>query len=962
MEPTLVYPNSSELMEDYRFGSEITTSTSITQLVNAEGESELFYADSVLPLIYNVSPDSDSDTGWSVMTISCDSPLAEQPFTGGSSGGVFTLVSVGPDTSNPEIIYTQRDSAGVWSAWQVVDASSVNNQLTSASVKSIAAEVVDGVMELAAVLSEGQSSLGIWQISGWSGSNPTWQRLGSVEGSFLDVCKTASWGEGVLGVRGNPVTIANFDLFFFPFDGTPAHLLASNLSQPFIDSARQKSAAGISSGIFIYQLDPDTSTGSVSFVDCSVPSPEAVLIDTTLICTRIVAVDSGANSIFMASLDNAGLLHILVPAETASGWEAIELGEALSTISAGLAAGGAPLIFGVAAQGNALRSLLQQPETLGGEWTTQEIAAQRSVIEKVTVYGTTFTLVDAQQNRLANPPVSVTSGENLTFESGQQSFAVGPAAPPAVLTTNAAGQVTLYAPTGTINGAKLLFSSEGITPAGQLVAIDVDDPVRQKLQNLTVEQVQQLVPVAYAQDAAQVHQALQQAMSYTSVGMPVGGRRTRYVSADGFAGYERPIDARSGRVDNWSFTVRSGRATFTELTAGDAATLHATLLGGGVMAADLGGFFDWLGDIIDAVVNAIETAFTYVVSVVEEVVKATIKCVIDGVTYAFQGVIDTIERAFEVAESIFSSVGVFFEKLFSTLGWLLSNARTDIWNTKLQFEQLINQSFTGLTSLCQHGETAAGGFFADLRTSVAAKFDTAIASVGNMSFDVNSLSLASPSPAGLGSSPSDLLDVLADGAVTINWLFDKVSSALGVPDLAPSLPQSVTDAVETLSVKLGNTLGADIQSQITALQDYFLTIAGDPANFIGTTLKAVLTQVKLLVLDVLDVLDAVTQFFFEAAIAFLGAAKADVFDQNIGGFLLGPLYNLINPGQKEDLTLTRLVALVAAFPSTILYCLINGADNPPFSSGVAGEPTASGSNTWKQMAGLITCRYGPSST
>lgn len=156
----VTYPNSSSLMEDYRFGSEITPNTSIRQLINPQGESEVFYADPDGMVIYNVYPDSDSDTGWSVAQIS--SGFQAGLLAGGSENGVFTLFTIGPDQSNPEILYTQRDSSKKWSAWKVTDSSSVT--IPSAQVQSIAAESVNGALELVAVLSEGASSYGMWRV------------------------------------------------------------------------------------------------------------------------------------------------------------------------------------------------------------------------------------------------------------------------------------------------------------------------------------------------------------------------------------------------------------------------------------------------------------------------------------------------------------------------------------------------------------------------------------------------------------------------------------------------------------------------------------------------------------------------------------------------------------------------------------------------------------------------------
>jgi len=939
-------------MEDYRFGTEITASTNLTQLLNAAGESELFYTDGTGGTsLYNVRPDSGSDTGWSVTRI----PNSNGPgiLAGGAADGVFTLFTVGQDLSNPVVLYLQRDAAGSWGTeWQRVDASSV--QQNPAYVAGMTAEVVDGALQVAVVLAEGDSGYGIWRVD-WKGAGG-WTRLGSVLGPFVDFCTTHAWGAGLLAMVAGSGDTSPPDLQFFPLAGGGSPQTLGPL-QPssMIDSALQAPpGSGVCSGIFIYTPDIVSGIGSVSFIDCGQQTPAPVVIDPAFTCQSLVAIAGGANPLCMAALNVRGQMLLLAPdgASLAGAWRSIPLEGQLASMSAGLGAGGAPLVFGVMMGGNALLSVQQQPQAVGGAWTRQEISAQERTTEMVPVYGTTFTLVNAQGNTLPYAAISVTSGQTTALSWKQQTFTVGPGVSRA-LTTDAGGQVTLYAPTQTINGAKLLFSSEGVTPAGMLVPVDVDDGVRARLKGLGQAEFTQLIPPAYAQDAGQVYQGIQTALSYDSL----PGTPARLVSAAGLAGYERPLDPRSGRVPHWSFTVQNGRATFAELTAADAASLRAGLLSGsGVAAADLGGFFEWLGNIVSAAVNFVQATFHAVVELVSEVVQATIHCVVDGVTYLFDGAIHTLERAFQVVEGLFASVAVKFDKLFDFVGWLLSDAGADIWHTKQQFETVINGSFASVTAMLQSGESASADFFAQLRQRVTAQFQSAIQSVGATTFNAASLgTMPGAGAAGAFDSPSEVISTLAGNLVPVQWFYEKLSTGAGDPGSAPSLPQSVLASVEKLSTQLQATVSADIQNELQAVQRYLAGAAASPEDFARHTLAALLETAQGVVLAVLDVLDAVTQTFFEVAIALVGAAKANVFDVNIGGWFLGPLYNLINPcpEKPEPLTVTGLVAMLAAFPATILYRLLEG--QAPFATGVAGELGASGPNTFRQLAGLATC-------
>ncbi len=954
----VTFTASTSLMEDYRLGTEITAQTEIAQLVNAAGESELFYTGSTSQggtVIYNVRPDSTTDTGWTVTAITPGTSPGQ--LAGGASNGSFTLFSVGPDTSNPDIYYIHRGATGTWGAWTAVDASSVfKSQAPPVQVRNIVAEVVNGALELAAVLSDARGQLSLWRVD-WTGTDGGWQRLGSVSSPFLDICTTLAWGTGVLAVQMTGTSIAAMDLMFFSLDGKTTATVAAQQYFRSADSALQEpGASGVPySGIFLYNDGMTGGKRSVSFIDCGVASPAVTTVDTTLTCTQIVAVPAGANPITLFALDANMQLNV-ISRQSDSTWEpAIELGEELSSITAGLDAGGAPLLFAVDAGNSNLLTMMRQPGSVGGEWAKQKIEAQVQTIEMVKVYGTTFTLMDGGGNTLPSTTLSLTSPETTVVSWQEQTYVIGPNVSRA-LTTNANGQVTLYAPTGSLSASKLIFSVPQLMATGDAICVHPDAHAQGRLRNITVPEVESLLPPQFQPDAAHVQQAVTAAMSYTPSSNCQVKNSSFFAAAERTKDYRRAIDPSSGRVQHWSFSVRDGRATFAELTAGEAAALREQLRA----AVSPDGFFDfdWLGDIMDAVADTVESSFCFAVTTVGGAVEATIHCIINGVTYIFDGVIDTFEGAFEVVSSIFSSVFVFFEALFEFLAWLLTGARQDIWNTKEQFEGLINDSFPTLAALCAQGEAAAAGFFAGIKQEVAANFDAAIASVGSDTFNYDSLAAFARVPAGAGTlalSPGDVVEVFLDAAVKANWLIDKVTSVLGAPSFDSSLPQGVLDAFASFSAKLSSSIGQTILAEISAVGGYLASVATNPGNFMDSTISAALTAAKRLVLSILDVLDELTEAFFELAIAFLQAAKTGIFDQTVGGFFLGGLYNLLNPKfpfSTETLTVTRFVAILCAFPTTIIYRLITG--DAPFSSSDSGELAAGTNQPLKMMGGLVT--------
>ncbi len=956
---------SIALMEDYRLGTEITPQTQITQVVNASGQGELFYTGANATrqtVIYNVFPDRASGTGWNVSAIVPD--FIPGQLEGGVYQGLLTLFCVGPDTSNPDLHFIQRDGSGKWGVWKTIDHSSVYDELTPPCyVRAIATGLVAGKLELSAVLADSMGRLSLWQVA-WGETTAKWRRLGPVDSPFLDFCSTRQWGEGVLAAQANETDPTAMDLLFFPFQDAGPVVLCGRQHFRYADSAYVTPPGEPIrySGIFLYNDGLTGGTRGVSYLDGGATTPHPVVIDNTLWCEQIVAVDAGSNPISFMAVDHHMRLNVISREDAYGAWNrVIELGDTLSAITAGLGANGAPLVFVVDAQSSSLYSMLKQPMKEGGKWNKQSIKAQLQTIEKLPVYGTTLTLMDQDDNLLRNHPILVTSPETTTISWQGQSIVIGERAAPASLSTDGAGQLTLYAPTGSINANKLAFSLPGRMANGDAIVIDADVQVQDRLKKLSLTDTQALLPEAFKRDAAAVQQAINCAMSYEPKLRSSGGAGARLVTASSSnAGFHRPLDADSGAVHHWSFSVLDGRASFTELSESEAAALGKRLLGdAGAKPSNLNGFFDFLGDIVNAVSHGVQAAFNFLVTTASGVVNAVIKCVINGYEYVYSGIVSTIERAFQIAESIFAAVRVFFERLFDFFGWLLSGARQDIWNTKKAFEGVINQSFPFLTDLSKQGKTSAIGFFANLKKDITDNFDAAIRAAGNYNFDYNALRLAPPSTALAGApsgppgfSPSDILEFIHDAEVKANWLLEKVFSPVGSLSVSPAIPDSFQNIFASFGSSLASRVGQEILDEITAVSSYLSSVATNPGNFMRTTVAAVLRAVKRLVLLVLDVLDSLTQAFLDLVIAFLGFAKANIFDKKIDAFLLEKLYNLINPEAAEDFTVTRLVALVCAFPTTIIYRLITGTS--PFTAVTAANPQAAEPNAWTVAGGILT--------
>ncbi|HEX8152302.1 MAG TPA: hypothetical protein VF698_04210 [Thermoanaerobaculia bacterium] len=946
---TPVPGSTSELMEDVRFGTEITAASGISQIVNGAGQSELFYSgtgEGGATLIYNVQPDAGSDTGWRYNTLTPDAaPSSLNLFAGGDNEGLFTFLYAGANASTPDIRFTTRGIDGWNSEWYAVDASSVVSQSGGAIyVVGLAAASVDGMLTVAAVLSEpGTGAYTLWLVD-WKGTAGGWTNLGTVDQAALFFCTTLAAGTGVLGLAATTVSNSyGTDLILFLPNGQTS-TIASNQNVALVAVALQEPLASGKrySGIFIYNDGSSGGSQSVSFIDCGVAAPVPLLVDTTLACAQIVAVDAGVNPIFLATLDEG--LNVLYKAD-ATPWTPVDLGVSLSSpptgtsLTGGLDAGGAPLLFGIDATSNVLFSLLQQSDaTADGTWVTRELEAQRTTTETFQVYGTTFTLADAGGNLLVSQTLQVTSPVTTTLLWQRQTLAVGPGVQADVV-TNARGEVTLYAPTGTLNASKLVFSGGGIPVHGPFV-VDPDDPVRARLANLTEAQVGTIVGPRYAGDVANIYQAIHTTMSYQPV-----------TPTQRIAGYRRAIDPASGKA-HWNFRVGDGRAAFVELTAADAAARREQLRDGTAKE-----FSAYLGDIVEEGEQRVISYFEVVVTAAKDpkqALESTVHWIVDGVKYYYDGAIDSIEHAFALVESIWAGTGVSFQQLFENFAWQLSQELTAIWNTKAYFEQLLDNSWSELSALLAAGRAGADGFFTSVKQDLDAQFDAARAALGTQTYA--SLSGGVGAALGAVASSGSVATTVRNASVRSNWLFEKIWSPIGQPSFAGALTPGVTAAFNTFQSTLSTQLSADVQQQIATIQSYLANAVTSPEAFEKDALAILLTAAQAAVVAVLDVIDAVVLAFFDLAEAFVVAAQTSIFQQPIGGFFVQAIYDALNPtGVPETVNLTGFVSLVCAFPTTILYQLIEGA--PPFPA-VSSRGVGAPDPFISVLTGLALCGWG----
>ena len=202
------------------------------------------------------------------------------------------------------------------------------------------------------------------------------------------------------------------------------------------------------------------------------------------------------------------------------------------------------------------------------------------------------------------------------------------------------GVIRIYTKTQSLSIAKLRFVSR---------TLGVDHYIKQnahtqsQMEQMTQADVSNLLPAQYKPDAQHVYAAINTTLSQ------VTGQKVSSCS------YSDSIDVSIAPPIHYRFDVRGGRARFTRLSPGEASALVASYATP-VHVESLDSFWEWFGDLVESAVNAVESAFTYVVHTIAEGVRVVIDCVINGVTYIFTGIVKLVEQAFALVESIFAAV------------------------------------------------------------------------------------------------------------------------------------------------------------------------------------------------------------------------------------------------------------------------------------------------------------------
>jgi hypothetical protein len=169
-------------------------------------------------------------------------------------------------------------------------------------------------------------------------------------------------------------------------------------------------------------------------------------------------------------------------------------------------------------------------------------------------------------------------------------------------------------------------------------------------------------------------------------------------------------------------------------------------------------------------------------------------------------------------------------------------------------------------------------------------------------------------------------------------LLDKLTPSFGSwPGMKFDVPADILSGAQTVMQQIQ----AAFVNQISTLIDGFIggmqNLVTSTEQFGNVALATILGEAKDLILAVVRIVGGVV----EKVLTFFGnnleALKSALFDARIDISLAQALYDLINPGSSEPLTVLGLGSLLCAFPATTLYRLLFGAAPFPHDADVAAN-------------------------
>jgi len=395
-----------------------------------------------------------------------------------------------------------------------------------------------------------------------------------------------------------------------------------------------------------------------------------------------------------------------------------------------------------------------------------------------------------------------------------------------------------------------------------------------------------------------------------------------------------------GDVAGWAGSLDRRRPRFEILRTREAVGARLAARGG-VTASLLGDFEQWAGDVWQGIKNGVITIGDYVVDAANSVAQFFVTVGQDIAGWVSLAIVG-LEQAASFVAGVFQALEADVDDVISWLQALFDFGA--IWRTQQALQTALAGAPAYLQTFVTFARNATDGWFSQQVAAVGAYFTTLQGQYGAAAMMSGLPGWQPPgqppstTPAAGGASPADF-----GNNVHHNWVQDKFQSyAPATPTLPPTRSQSSLTTLLS-SVQPGGAAAQAVQDFQAAFADFQAamgTAITNPGSFSTVGVSDFLGAAANLVKALLELCDATIDGLLDFA-----AAALDDLAAVLGAPLDLGLFNAIwswiaGQGGASPVpapTMGGVLALLGAFPTTILYKLALGVDSEPFPPQSAGS-------------------------
>ncbi|HKR64385.1 MAG TPA: hypothetical protein VJZ00_11690 [Thermoanaerobaculia bacterium] len=584
----------------------------------------------------------------------------------------------------------------------------------------------------------------------------------------------------------------------------------------------------------------------------------------------------------------------------------------------------APALFALDAATNSLRLHTQDAQTM--MWSCGSLLQSARQTYEVVRFRTEVVVTDENGTPVANHPVTLTAAANNSssvVSCGGSSYVVDSNG--ASMTTDVMGRLTfatlvngrmvapnvvlsaqnlatplMIAPSGPVH-TYLSGGAEKLNPTNPGGPPPQFDAAGNALANATTPKGEKVVKTANVGLLPTAAAAIQHT-AHAGLGMNPSG------------------------VAGFAFDFRPGAAQgFKVFTSHDDLTAHVATLKERPLVDIWGDIEQWAGDVYHAVENGFLLIEQAAISVADSIATFTTKLA-NGIEQAVSVVITSLEQAASIIAGVFRAIEAEIEAIIDWLKGLFDFQ--SIWNTKTVIERAVASMPQVIGGLISTAEGKVDHWFESQEAAVTAAFARWKSELGTATIGQQ---LGFPTPGGSSPVPgvSSISSLTND--VHHNWFMDKLTSL--APDFSGGT--GADQAFERFVTNVSTDVESFLTTELTALGNWFVQTISNPASFASLTIATLLSMLEGLVVAALRLADAVVDGLLDLAGAVMSALTdllATPLDFGFFNFLWDWITSGLTPS-GGDLTIGAVISLLLAFPVTLIYKLVKGADSEPFPGG-----------------------------